>query len=229
MAMQMKGTGMANAQQIKQYQQQRMNSANHGMMNNSQAAMLAAMQSGNAQLQNGTANGMPPPNSSQPKQLSSGHIPAINAIKHSLQAAHPQASQHQIDQMANEQMKRHFQTTQARQNAVNAVAGAYGNQFQQQNANGSTQQQYSQLMRQRLMQQQQQAQNGTSSVSPHLQQASPASMHLSPVMQQAVPNGTNRPPSRNTATPMARIPSSGSMPSPGLAQGSPRPQMVKQA
>lgn len=295
MQAQMKGNAMQNMQQMKQFQQQlmsqggnaNMNGMMNGQMNSNQAALLAAMQAnqngmGNMQhhgnQMNGNANSsvspnMAPPNPAQPKQLSSGHIPAINQIKHSLQAQHPQATPAQIDQMANEHMKRHIQTTQARQNAANAASGNYGNvqgqmAFQQNggiagqmnnfNVNGSQsqQQQYSQMMRQRLlqqaqqqqsqqqMQQQMQAQGQTlaSSASPRPQQASPANTHASPVAQQAVPNmangmnmnigahvnGQQRPPSRNNTPQMARIPSSGGMGSPGMGQGSPRPQMVKQ-
>lgn len=292
MQAQLKGNQMQNVQQMKQYQQQLMNAgANlnmngmmNGQMSNNQAAMLAALQSnqngvGNMQHLGGQMNtngnasvspNMPPPNGSQPKQLSSGHIPAIAQIKHSLQAAHPQATPQQIEQMANEQMKRHIQTTQARQNAVNAASGNYGNNqmaFQQQNTNGQqangfnnmngpspSAQQYSQLMRARLLQQQQQTQqqqsqqqiqgqgqNIRASASPLTQQASPANMHSSPVTQHAIPNmpngmnlnvgvnGQQRPPSRNATPQMARIPSNGGMvSSPGMAQGSPRPQMVKQ-
>ncbi|KAF2149769.1 hypothetical protein K461DRAFT_296195 [Myriangium duriaei CBS 260.36] len=302
MQAQLKGNQMQNMQQMKQYQQQMispggnnsMNGMMNGQLNNNQAAMLAAMQSnqngmnnmqhhGGQMGANGTSPHMPPPNTSQPGKLSSGLVPAINQIKHSLQAAHPQATPQQIEQMANEQMKRHIQTTQARQNAVNAASGNYSNNsnqvaFQQNtngshgqqvnhggqmnnfnNMNGTSSAQYSQMMRQRLMQQQQQQQQqqqssqqqqvqgqgqnlATASASPRPQQASPANMHVSPAMQHAVPNmnsgmnmnmganlnGQQRPPSRNTTPGMVRIPSSGGMVSPGIAQGSPRPQMVKQ-
>ena len=233
-----------------------------------------------------SASPMPPPATpaSQPQQLSSGHVPAINQIKHSLQAQHPQATPAQIDSMANEHMKRQVQAAQARQNAINAASGSHGvmssaatgynqNQtaFQQNqqtsanpqlnnyntqaanlNGNGSSpqQQQYSALMRQRLMQQQAQLQtgNGTTNGSPQLTRASPSVvMQASPNMQQAVPNmnamngvssslpagvvsnNAQRPPSRSATPQMARVSSSGGMSSPGVAtQHSPRAGMVRQ-
>ncbi|TKX22197.1 putative chromatin modification-related protein eaf1 [Elsinoe australis] len=148
---QMKNATQMSAQQMKQYQQQQMlspggNQAMNGMMQNgqvpnNQSAMLAAMQQqqqGNqsnmnnmqthsAQQMNGSHTSMsphmPPPSLSQPKQLSSGHVPAINQIKHRIQIANPGASPQQIDQMANEEMKQRL----ARQSATNAATGNYGN------------------------------------------------------------------------------------------------------
>lgn len=120
--------------------------ANNQMHNN--AAATAAMRSA-AGMQNGNVNSlqqnhaghygnnnnanpatspMPPPSTpaSQPQQLSSGHVPAITQLKHNLQAQHPQATPQQIDQMAGEQMRKHLQAAQARQNALNAASGSHG-------------------------------------------------------------------------------------------------------
>ncbi|KAF4547776.1 Myb-like DNA-binding domain-containing protein 3 [Elsinoe fawcettii] len=154
MQSQIKNASQLSAQQIKQFQQQQMLSpggnqmmngmSQNGQMPNNQAAMLAAMQQqqqqqgtgqsnmNNMQCQSGQMNGgnasvsphMPPPNLSQPKQLSSGHVPAITQIKHQLQAQNPNLTPQQLDQLANERMKQQFA---ARQNAVNAASGNYGN------------------------------------------------------------------------------------------------------
>lgn len=117
----------------------------------------------------------------QPAQLSSGLVPAIAQIKHSLQAAHPQATPMQIDQMAAEQMKRQF--SQQRQNVIAAAASGQGMQngqlaqnpaaymhggvqFQQNGhpnmgiASPQQAQAYAAIMRQRALQQQSQLQAG---------------------------------------------------------------------
>ncbi|KAF2222341.1 hypothetical protein BDZ85DRAFT_319623 [Elsinoe ampelina] len=157
MQSQIKNASQLSAQQMKQYQQQQLLSpggnqmmngmGQNGQMSNNQAAMLAAMQQqqqqnsgqsnmNNMQGQSGQVNGgnasvsphMPPPNQSQPKQLSSGHVPAITQIKHRLQSQNPNLTPQQIDQLAGEQMKQQFA---ARQNAVNAASGNYGNMNKQ--------------------------------------------------------------------------------------------------
>lgn len=178
----------------------------NGLMNSPQAT-AAAMQASNAKNAHATAmrrtpsgnpagsgQGVsaspqmrpPPVPGMQPSQLSSGMIPAVAQIKHSLQAAHPQATPQQIEQLVKEQMQRQYAQTQ-RQNAINAAAGnvAQGNGqelaypapgqsayqtngMNGSNANGSMavpspQQQlhYAALMRQRVLQQQSQMQPQT--------------------------------------------------------------------
>jgi chromatin modification-related protein VID21 len=119
------GPGMTNQQQLQ----------------NNQALLAAAFTA--QQQQNGVNGGpmqamngvgpqkvaspsMPPPPTPQgvPQQLSSGHVPAINAIKTQLRAANPNMSQEQLDLQAMQQLKtQHQSMTQARQNAMNAAAG----------------------------------------------------------------------------------------------------------
>ena len=176
--------------------------------------------------------------------------------------------------MVSDQMKRHMQAQQARQNALNAASGShtiipgnsnnytqnhaafqqnavnnqnhanYGQHQPNMNSNNSSpqaQQQYSAMMRQRLMAQQAQLStpNVTGNGSPHMQQATPNVMHVSPNMQNAVPNmnGINmnanqqpQRPSSGSGTPqMVRVPSSNGLPSPGIQPGSPRVSVARPA
>ena len=129
----------------------------NGMMNGqANSAMMTAMQqssnshgtvsNGNSMPTNynGPSNNtassasphMPPPptpagqqsQQQQPQQLSSGHIPAIAAITHSLQAKNPNATPDQIKEMTSQHLKQFYSTQQnhqARQSAMQAAAGTH--------------------------------------------------------------------------------------------------------
>lgn len=97
-------------------------------MNN--PAMIAAMAKQMSQAQqNGGMNGAmsaASPRMSQaapgPQQLSSGHVPAINQIASHISAQNPQYSPDTVNRMAAKQLMGN--AYQARQNALNAAAGA---------------------------------------------------------------------------------------------------------
>nr|POE63166.1 chromatin modification-related protein eaf1 [Quercus suber] len=109
----------------------------------SQQQMLAQMNAQtahNRQISNIGANGqpmsnspsMPPPPTPHgaPQQLSSGHVPALFAIKNQLKARHPSMSDDQLNNMATTELRRQSQNqnaTDARQNAINAAAGVQSN------------------------------------------------------------------------------------------------------
>ncbi|MCJ1245119.1 chromatin modification- protein VID21 [Trapelia coarctata] len=95
------------------------------------AAMLASLQAANGKL-SPTANGIsgPPRLSSSPqlanavqaRQLSSGVVPLVSQIATQLKAAHPNASDEQLRQMATERMTQQLRS-QTSQAAMHAAAG----------------------------------------------------------------------------------------------------------
>ncbi|KAF2090845.1 hypothetical protein K490DRAFT_16228, partial [Saccharata proteae CBS 121410] len=165
-------------------------------------AMLAA--SMGASKVNGA--GMPPGSAAsprmnnhaaQPQALSSGHVPQITNIAHEIQLQNPQMSPQEVNRLAAERINEKMSVHTARQNAMNAAAGAAAAGAQaanshmtpspyQQNAslaNGSAspsnQAQYQQQMRQHMMQQQR-TQQGSPVMGSHAANGRPESRSATP-------------------------------------------------
>ncbi|KAK5107835.1 hypothetical protein LTR62_000649 [Meristemomyces frigidus] len=123
------GGNMTTAQQLQQNQamlqlaQQQQQQHAH--------SQSAPQSNGHQQVSN--APSMPPPpnphcQTQQPGQLSSGHVPALIAIKNNIRAKHPHLSEDQLTRAATDTLRDQsasatHSTNQARQNAMNAAAG----------------------------------------------------------------------------------------------------------
>jgi chromatin modification-related protein VID21 len=149
------GGGMTTQQQIQNnqallaaFQAQNQNQpaqqshAQHPSMGQAGNAQVGQMNS--QQQHNSASPSMPPPPTPQgvPQQLSSGHVPAVIAIKNQLRARYPTMTEAELTNFATEQLKHQSQSsTQVRQNAMNAAAGIGGSTP---NASTATMQAYSQ-------------------------------------------------------------------------------------
>lgn len=131
------GGGMTTQQQL-QHNQQLLAQLNAQQQSNN-AAYNHNITSNPAAHQSSASPSMPPPPTPQnpPQQLSSGHVPALIAIKSQLRSKHPHLSEEQLTTAATEaltQQSRNQSSNQARQNALNAAAGipaqAHGNNMQ---------------------------------------------------------------------------------------------------
>lgn len=116
------GSGMTTQQQLQH------NQALIAQMQNQQHSQGQANSHSNGQGMSASPSMPPPPTPhqqpQQPGQLSSGHVPALIAIKNQLRAKHPGLSEEQYTTMATNELQRSSQTSnQARQNAMNAAAG----------------------------------------------------------------------------------------------------------
>lgn len=139
----------------------------------------------------------------QPQSLSSGLVPAINAIQHHIKARNAGASPEQIKRMTNEQLAAQYQRRLS-QSAMNASAG--GNNSQPvglaNDANNHVHQRYAQMIR--------------------AQQASQSQSKVVP----PVPNGV-RTPSRGATPQTQRLPNVQSSPVPSQSPRPPQAQMAR--
>lgn len=97
-------------------------------VHNNNASHAQNMNTSSGAHQMSASPSMPPPPTphNQPQQLSSGHVPALFAIKNQLRVKYPQWGDDQLQAGATEILTRQSQSqssTQARQSAMNAAAG----------------------------------------------------------------------------------------------------------
>ncbi|KAK3677615.1 RNA polymerase II transcription elongation factor SpEAF [Recurvomyces mirabilis] len=123
------GSNMTTAQQLQHNQAllQQMSAQQQQLPQNQPTPQT----NGHQQMSNSPS--MPPPptphnQQQQPGQLSSGHVPALIAIKNNLRAKHPHLSDDQLTRAATDALREQSasatqSSTQARQNAMNAAAG----------------------------------------------------------------------------------------------------------
>jgi len=120
------GSGMTTAQQL-QHNQQLLAQLNAQQQSNNAAYGHNSTSNPAGHQPAGSPGMMPPPTPQNlPQQLSSGHVPALIAIKSQLRTKHPHLSEEQLTTAATEaltQQSRSQSSNQARQSAMNAAAG----------------------------------------------------------------------------------------------------------
>ena len=137
-----------------------------------------------------------------PQPLSSGMVPAINAISHQIKARHPGASPEQIQRMTSEQLTAQYQQRMS-QSAMNAAAGSVNTSPQMAMLNGGggvpNQQLYAHMIRAQQASQSRAGSAGPNGGRPPSRSATPQNQRSGSVQVSQGANQSPRPPQAQMA------------------------------